>query len=152
MKKVFSTTVGIAVLSAVFGVSSGWSAEKSLPSIPQAPEKLIEKAVGKTETVKGEHKGEHKDKKELLDINSASEKEIQALKGVDGDHAKKIVKNRPYARKDELVSKKIISEAAYDKIKDQIVAKQPKAAAAKATDVKSAVTGALESLTDKTKK
>jgi competence protein ComEA len=41
-------------------------------------------------------------------------------------YAKKIAENRPYKRKDELVKKKIIPRATYDKVKDQIIAKQPK--------------------------
>lgn len=39
---------------------------------------------------------------------------------------KEIAENRPYKRKDELVSKKVIPLATYDKIKDQIIAKQAK--------------------------
>jgi hypothetical protein len=45
------------------------------------------------------------------------------LPGVGPATAKKIVENRPYARKDELVDKKIVSPATYDKIKGQIVAR-----------------------------
>jgi competence protein ComEA len=62
-------------------------------------------------------------KKELLDINSASADELKALKGIGEADAKKIVENRPYKTKDELVEKKVMPKATYDKIKDQIVAK-----------------------------
>jgi len=34
------------------------------------------------------------------------------------------LEGRPYTRKDELVQKKIIPQATYDKINDQIIAKQ----------------------------
>jgi competence protein ComEA len=62
-------------------------------------------------------------KKERLDINSASADDLKALKGIGEADAKKIVENRPYRTKDELVEKKVVPKAKYDKIKDQIVAK-----------------------------
>ena len=65
-------------------------------------------------------------KKAPLDVNTASEDELKALPGIDEAYSKKIIENRPYARKDELVKKKVIPQATYDKIKDQIIAKQVK--------------------------
>jgi len=59
-------------------------------------------------------------KKEALDINSASADELKAVKGIGEADAKKIIENRPYKTKDELVEKKVLSKATYDKIKNQI--------------------------------
>jgi competence protein ComEA len=63
---------------------------------------------------------------EKLDINTASEKELSQLQGIGEVRAKAIVKGRPYKGKDELVTKKILPQAVYDKIKDAIIAKQVK--------------------------
>ncbi len=64
------------------------------------------------------------EKKELLDINSASQADLEALKGIGKVRAEAIIKGRPYKGKDELVQKKIIPENVYKDIKDLIIAKQ----------------------------
>ena len=65
-----------------------------------------------------------KEKKEPLDINSATADELKKLPGIGEAYSKKIVLNRPYKGKDDLIKKKIIPQATYDKIKNDIVAKQ----------------------------
>ena len=75
-------------------------------------------APAKAETKKPEAK------KALLDINTASGDELKALPGIGDAYSKKIIDNRPYQRKDQLVSKKVIPEQTYQGIKDQIIAKQ----------------------------
>ena len=98
----------IALLVALaLGLGGGTTPAWAQPKDPAKPEQKAPPAA----------------KKEQLDINSASADELKALKGVGEANAKKIVENRPYKSKDELVEKKVVPKATFDMIKDQIVAK-----------------------------
>jgi competence protein ComEA len=60
----------------------------------------------------------------IIDINTASEADIAAV-GIDRAVAKKIVDGRPYRNKRDLVTRQLLSQDQYDKVKNSIVAKQP---------------------------
>jgi DNA uptake protein ComE-like DNA-binding protein len=63
-------------------------------------------------------------KTELIDVNRATAEELMTLRGIGEARAKAIIRGRPYARKDDLVRKKVVPLSIYDDTKDKIIAKQ----------------------------
>jgi DNA uptake protein ComE-like DNA-binding protein len=63
---------------------------------------------------------------ELADIHSASAYQLKELSGIGDACSRKIIDGRPYASKSQLASRKMIPQATYDRIKDQIIARQKK--------------------------
>ena len=68
--------------------------------------------------------GKSEAKSDLLDINSASGAELDALPGIGKAYSAAIIKGRPYKGKDDLVNKSIVPQKTYDGIKNKIIAKQ----------------------------
>jgi len=60
----------------------------------------------------------------LVDINHATAEELRQLPGIRDAYAAVIMKNRPYDNKRQLLSRKILPVAAYEKIRTRIVARQ----------------------------
>lgn len=106
MKKAYLLIV--ALLLSCFMASAGIAGQKATTPSTASPLKIEVPAA----------------KGELIDLNSATEDQLKSLPGIGDAYSKKIIEGRPYAKKDQLVSKKIIPGATYDKIKDKIIAKQ----------------------------
>ncbi|MCX6715394.1 MAG: helix-hairpin-helix domain-containing protein [Candidatus Taylorbacteria bacterium] len=104
MKKSTWSKIIILTLALVFADTLSFAADPKAPAKPTPPAKPV--------------------KAELIDINTATKAELSALPGIGDAYSQKIIDGRPYAKKDQLKSKKIIPGATYDKIKDKIIAKQ----------------------------
>ncbi len=55
-----------------------------------------------------------------VNINTASISELDSLPGIGQVIGQKIIENRPYATIDELLTKKVLSKSAFEKLKDRI--------------------------------
>ena len=77
-----------------------------------------------TPTPKAAAKPAESPQTELVDINTATKEQLDALPGIGEAYSQKIIDGRPYAKKTDLVKKGVLPQATYNKIKNKIIAKQ----------------------------
>ena len=109
MKKQLSRMI-LAALLLVLGVSLAHSNGQAPPT-PAAKSTATQAAAKASD---------------LVDINSATKDQLKALPGIGDAYSDKIIAGRPYRVKTDLLNKKIVPAATYEKIKALIIAKQPK--------------------------
>jgi competence protein ComEA len=107
----------MTVVSLLLAVGLSFAADIKAPAKPAA-----ETAKANT----GNAKAAAAAKTAPVDINSAAEAELKAIPGIGATYAAKIIDGRPYANKTQLKSRNILPAPVYEKVKDRIVAKQPK--------------------------
>jgi DNA uptake protein ComE-like DNA-binding protein len=59
----------------------------------------------------------------LVNLNTSTRADVEALPGITPQDARAIVEHRPYADKYDLVTRHILTQGAYDQISDRVTAK-----------------------------
>jgi competence protein ComEA len=103
-----------ALIGSPIGVFAADTTTKT-PADTKAPAETKKPAQTKKSTAKADR----------LDVNTASLDQLKAIRGLDEAQAKKIVEGRPYKRRGELLSRKIVTQETYDKIKDRVSTRAP---------------------------
>jgi DNA uptake protein ComE-like DNA-binding protein len=98
--------------------------ERIKPELKEAGKELGQAARQAAEDAKaaaeGVKEGWNRDHAHPLNLNSASESELLTLPGISRTDAGKIIRGRPYHSKRELVSRGILSDADYTRIRDDV--------------------------------
>jgi DNA uptake protein ComE-like DNA-binding protein len=94
-----------------------------------SPDEVRERTAQATSEIKNDAKAladgvkDGWNRNQPLDVNKASKEQLQSLPGMSTEGAERIIDGRPYSSASELVSRRIISQQEYEKIKDQVTAR-----------------------------
>lgn len=98
--------------------------ERIKPELKEAGKELgqaaREAADDARAAAQGVKEGWNRDHSHPLDLNTATESDLESLPGITKTDAERIIRNRPYRSKSELVAKRILSETEYDQIRDYL--------------------------------
>ena len=94
--------------------------EQAAKAAAEAKPKLEEAGREIKAAVDGAKEGWEKGQQKKIDLNAATEEDLTELPGIGKHEARRIIAGRPYHDRHELVSKKILTSSAYDKLKDDV--------------------------------
>jgi DNA uptake protein ComE-like DNA-binding protein len=116
------TALALLGLLASTGLAAQATAAAAKPAASQQP---ATKATAKptTTTMAARPAAPAKPAHELVNLNTATREQLVALPGIGETYADAIIKARPFASKSELVSRKVLPEAAYKKVRSMVIAK-----------------------------
>jgi competence protein ComEA len=111
--------LAILLLSALIGCSQ-----------QPSPQEVREKTAQATAEVKSDAKAvaegiqEGWNRNKPLDLNTATREQLRSLPGMTTAEADRVIAGRPYNQPGEVVTRHILSKAAFDKIADQVTARK----------------------------
>ena len=120
-----SKALAVALVGFALGMTSCMSC-----TTKQNPDVLREKTAQTTANLKQDAKAvaqgirEGWSRNNQLDLNTASAKDLATLPGITPRTADRMIENRPYTSTRELVSRKVLSPAEYNRIADKVSVKK----------------------------